>query len=164
MTVVALFAVLPRESVTMTQYDIVDESVPVLYVCDVAPLIAVVHPAFEYHWYRYPPEPPDGLAVSVCACPTSTVGLAGDIETLSAGLTIIRSVAAAVPLIESITTAQYVVDVESAPVLYVVDVPRTVPVHVEPRYHWYVENTPLPSEAVVVRAHEIRSPQSGSAV
>jgi len=40
----------------------------------------VLQSAEVYHWYVSEPLPPEGFAVSVTDCPSSIVGLEGDID------------------------------------------------------------------------------------
>ena len=61
----------------------------VVYACDVAPFIALVHDKSAYHWYEYDPKPPTGFAVSVTVCPESATVFAGVTDTLSAGCAVV---------------------------------------------------------------------------
>jgi hypothetical protein len=73
---------------------VVDVRAGLVYFDDVAPVIVVVHPELEYHWYdEYVPEPPEAVAASVTVWPLSIVGAEGEIETERAGLNVTVSVA-----------------------------------------------------------------------
>jgi hypothetical protein len=81
-TVTAAVAVLPLESVTLTQYVVVEDNAPVLYELD-APLCSrvPVHEPMYQAYVGYVPEPEEAVAVKVTLWPLPIAGFEGLTET-----------------------------------------------------------------------------------
>ena len=86
-----------------------DELKEVVYVEEVAPLIALL---LAYHWYVYDPEPPDGDAVKVTELPASVGFWEEDMLTEGSEYTVSVREALAVCPSPSVTVTSIVYDPE----------------------------------------------------